>query len=172
MSNSQHPIPKVQYRFPLVLLILLMAATGCRSGKEAVDPELADPCQPPRREAPRILLLNFEVFENDSIAMINSAFNAGRLRTRPEPEKEPVPGDLVVTFMTADNIECNRLVVSNPLTRRVEFSEDYYEIRSRTIVLDAAIFSVRTQFHNNLRFAKVEKVTEDGKLLLINVALR
>lgn len=158
--------------FSALIFGLLALAPGCRSGKEVVDPELADPCQPPRREAPRILQINFEVFENDSIAMINSSFSPGRLRDRTEAEPEPVPGDLVVTFLTLDMLECDTRLVVNPLRRRVQFSDEFQQIRSRTIALDAAIFSVRTQFHNNLRFVRVEKVTEDGRQQLMLMNLR
>lgn len=157
---------------PLLVLVLVVLVSGCRSGREVADAGDVDPCMPARREVPRILLLNFEVFENDSIVMINSSFSQGRLRGRSAPEKEPEPGDLVVTFLTAGMIECSRQVISNPLVRRVEFSDDFHQIRSRTIALDAAIFAVRAQFHNNLRFARVQKVTEDEMLTLITVTLQ
>ena len=156
----------------MVLLVMLMAVAGCRSGKEAVDPELADPCQPPRREAPRVLVINFEVFENDSITMINSAFNPGRIRGRSATEREPETGDLVVTFLTAGMLECDSQVIANPLRRRVDLSDEFHQIRSRTAALDAAIFVTRTQYHNNLRFVRVEKVTEDGLQQLFLMALR
>jgi hypothetical protein len=154
------------------MLILLALFSGCRSGKEAVDSELSDPCAPGRREIPRILLLNFEVFENDSIVMINSALSQGKIRGRSAVEKEPEPGDLIVTFLTSGMIECSRQVIHNPLRRRVEFSDEYQQIRSRTITLDAAIFAVRAQFTNNLRFARVQKVTEDGKIILTTITLQ
>jgi hypothetical protein len=159
-------------RIPLVVLIFLAVASGCRSGKDAVDPELADPCQPARREAPRILQMNFEVFENDSITMITSNFKAGKLRGRSDEEYEPKQGDLVVTFLTAGMLECESQVIANPLRRRVEFSDEYHQIRARTSALDAAIFVISTQYHNNLRFVRVEKITEDGLQQLFLMALR
>jgi hypothetical protein len=142
---------------------LLVALGGCRSKKEVAEGEEATamPCPPIRDVAPQVLLMNFEFFDNDSLQMLNTAMNTARLRNRGD-EAEPAVGDLVFSFQTASREECTRVVVPNPLVRQVEFSEDRRQLETRTIELEVAIFSVRVQFHPNMRYLQVDRLTPEG----------
>lgn len=163
MPNSQKPI---------AILLLLILATSCRSGKETSESGTIDLCSPSADEIPRIMLLNFEIFDNDSIVMINSAINQGRLRRRREVEPQPEAGDLVVAFLTNEMLECVRQVIPNPLNREVEFAGESGEMQSRIIPVEVALFPVRVQLHSGLKYVQIHKVEESGQRLLKTVVLQ
>jgi hypothetical protein len=144
--------------------------TGCKSGSNINSQK-----SPPESEVstqedstPRILLVNFEINSNDSVKLIDSSVSPGTLRSRNVEERQPKAGDLIVTFRNQNGEICSQHTVSNPLVRRVEYSDDYETLQTQTIELDEAIFSVRIQYTICMKQILIQ-ISEDQQLKTLQV---
>lgn len=149
---------------PFILVFcFLFCFAGCKSPKGQIqsteDLEVLSV-----QNTPEILMVNFSMDSRDSVKMINSIKNPGRLRGGLHSKEEPNEGDLIISFLDETNRVCAQAIVENPLVKRIEYSEtdDLSSLRAKTIALDSAEFFVRIQYDECFRYLKIEKFTGEG----------
>lgn len=150
----------------LVLVVcVLVFLSGCKASKvaEEGDEEIIL-----IQSTPEIVMITFSMDSRDSIKVINAAKNPGRLRGWDDSSSEPGEGDLVISFLNETNLVCSKIIVQNPLVKRVEYSEtdDISTLTAKTIDLDSAEFFIRVQFDECFKHLKVEKYEEEELKLL------
>ena len=147
------------FSFTFCLLIFI---SSCKSSKEQAQ-EDGSKVDFVVQETPEILLVNFSLKSNDSIIMISSMKNFGRLRGESDSKSEPNEGDLIISFLNESNTVCTQTILQNPLVKRLEYSEtdDISTLSSKTVELDSVEFFVRVQYDPCFKHIKVEKFTED-----------
>ncbi|WP_373494367.1 hypothetical protein [Aquiflexum sp.] len=145
---------------PVVYLLISLGA--CKASKDQVEGEndteiFLD------QSTPEILMVSFSMDSRDSIKVINTLKNPGRLRGGFDSKSEPVEGDLIISFLGETNIVCSKTIVENPMIRKVEYSEtdDISTLTAKTIELDSAEFFIRIQYDDCFKHLKIEKFTDD-----------
>jgi hypothetical protein len=154
---------------PVFILIIFISVSfmGCKTTKEQISDE-GDAEIVLVQNTPEILMINFFMDSRDSVKVINTLKNPGRLRGEFDSKPEPGEGDLIISLLNETNIVCSKTFVENPLVRRVEYSEtdDISTLTAKTIDLDSAEFFIRVQYDDCFRHLKVEKYeNEEIKLL-------
>jgi hypothetical protein len=153
----------------LFIFIIFLSAffEGCKVSKDQITNE--DKTEIILvQNTPEILMINFSIDSRDSVKVINSLKNPGRLRGAFDSKSEPGEGDVIISFLNETNLVCSKTIVENPLIRRVEYSEtdDISTLTAKTIDLDSAEFFIRVQYDDCFRHLKVEKYeNEEIKLL-------
>jgi hypothetical protein len=147
--------------FAFVVFGLIFVA-GCKTAKEQVTDEIESEFLTVQN-TPEIILVNFSINSRDSVKVVNSLRNPGRLRGSMDEIGEPGEGDLIISFLNETYMVCSKTIVANPLKKRVEYSEtdDFSTLKAETISLDSAEFFIRVQYDECFKHLKIEKFTED-----------
>jgi hypothetical protein len=141
--------------------------SGCKASKEQVAEENEAEILLVQN-TPEILMVSFSMDSRDSVKLINSMKNPGRLRGEQYSKSEPGEGDLIISFLNEANIVCSKTIVENPMIKKVEYSEtdDISTLTAKTIELDSTEFFIRVQYDDCFKHLRVEKYeNEEIKLL-------
>jgi hypothetical protein len=151
----------------LLFVCLLFVLSSCKASKEQVAEENEAEILLVQN-TPEILMVSFTMDSRDSVKLINSMKNPGRLRGEQYSKSEPREGDLIISFLNEANIVCSKTIVDNPMIKKVEYSEtdDISTLTAKTIELDSAEFFIRVQYGDCFKHLRVEKYeNEEIKLL-------
>lgn len=151
----------------ILTVFILISLAACKTSKEQVTEE-NDTAIVLVQNTPEILMVSFSMDSRDSVKVINSMRNPGRLRGEFYSKSEPKEGDLIISILNEANVVCSKTIVENPMLRRFEYSEtdDISTLTSKTIELDSAEFFIRVQFDVSFKHLRVEKYeNEEIKLL-------
>ncbi|SMD41541.1 hypothetical protein SAMN00777080_0065 [Aquiflexum balticum DSM 16537] len=151
----------------LLFVCLLFVLSGCKASKEQVAEENEAEILLVQN-TPEILMVSFTMDSRDSVKLINSMKNPGRLRGEQYSKSEPWEGDLIISFLNEANIVCSKTIVENPMIKKVEYAEtdDISILTAKTIELDSAEFFIRIQYDDCFKHLRVEKYeNEEIKLL-------
>jgi hypothetical protein len=151
----------------LFITCILIFFIGCKASKEQVAEENEAEILL-MQNTPEILMVSFSMDFRDSIKVINSLKNPGRLRGEFYSKSEPGEGDLIISFLNEANIVCSKTIVENPMIKKVEYSEtdDISKLTAKTIELDSAEFFIRVQYDDCFKHLRVEKYeNEEIKIL-------
>lgn len=150
-----------------IILIVFISLSACKTSKDQVAIE-DDKSIVLLQHTPEILMVNFSMDSRDSVKVINSMKNPGRLRGEFDSKSEPREGDLIISILNEANVVCSKTIVENPMVRRFEYSEtdDISTLTAKTIELDSAEFFIRVQFDECFKHLKIEKYTEETILSL------
>lgn len=151
----------------VLIIWFLVFLSGCKASKDQITEEANSEILPVQN-TPEILLVNFSINSRDSIKVINTLKNPGRLRGTFDSKPELAEGDLIISFLNEADLVCYKSIVDNPLIRRVEYAEsdDISSLTAKTIDLDSAEFFVRVQYNACFKHLKIEKF-ENEKFRLI-----
>ncbi len=151
----------------LLFVCILFVLSGCKASKEQVAEENEAEILLVQN-TPEILMVSFSMDSRDSVKLINSMKNPGRLRGEQYSKSEPGEGDLILSFLNESNIVCSKTIVENPMLRKVEYSEtdDLSTLTAKTIELDSAEFFIRVQYDDCFKHLRVERyMNEEIKFL-------
>ncbi|WP_194976791.1 hypothetical protein [Aquiflexum lacus] len=151
----------------ILIVFVLVSLVACKTSKESVAEENEAEVMLVQN-TPEILMVSFSMDSRDSVKLINSLTNPGRLRGELNSKSEPGEGDLIISFLNEANIICSKTIVENPMIRKVEYSEtdDLSTLTAKTVELDSADFFIRVQYDECFKHLKVEKFSDDEILLL------
>jgi hypothetical protein len=151
----------------LFITCILIFFIGCKASKEQVAEENEAEILLVQN-TPEILMVSFSMDSRDSVKLIKSMKNPGRLRGEFYSKSEPGEGDLIISFLNEANIVCSKTIVENPMIKKVEYSEtdDISTLTAKTIELDSAEFFIRVQYDDCFKHLRVEKYeNEEIKIL-------
>jgi hypothetical protein len=155
-------------KFNIVLLISLFSfLVGCKTAKEQVVQETGKEVISVKT-TPQILMVNFLMNSKNSVKIVNSIKNPGRLRGEIGEIGEPRDGDLIISFLNESNMVCSKIIIENPLNKIVEYSEsdDFSTLKTETISLDSAEFFIRVQLEECFKQLRIEKLDSEKIKLL------
>ncbi|WP_373522205.1 hypothetical protein [Aquiflexum sp.] len=146
----------------ILTVLILISLAACKASKEQVTEE-NDAAIVLVQNTPEILMVSFSMDSRDSIKLINSMKNPGRLRGEFDSKSEPYEGDLIISFLNEANVVCSKTIVENPMIRKVEYSEtdDISTLTAKTIELDSAQFFIRIQYEECFKHLKIEKIIDE-----------
>lgn len=151
----------------ILIVFILISLEACKISKEQVADENETEILLVQN-TPEILMITFSMDSKDSVKLINSMKNPGRLRGESYSKSEPREGDLIISILNEANVVCSKTIVENPMVRRFEYSEtdDISTLTSKTIELDSADFFIRVQFDECFKHLRVDKFSNDQITLL------
>lgn len=143
---------------------ILIFWIGCKASKNQ-EADLNDEMLV-EQNTPEILMVSFSMDSKDSVKLIYSKKNPGRLRGEQYSKSEPGEGDLIISFLNDANIVCSKTIVENPMIKKVEYSEtdDISTLTAKTIKLDSAEFFIRVQYDDCFQHLKIEKFNGEETL--------
>jgi len=106
-------------RIYLVQILILFFFVSCNSHKlsQKTDKEITyDKILKPNSN--QIILLNLEINNKDSINLINSFINKGKLKKDIKNNLKKNPGDLICSFLNKNKEIVSSIIVSNPLQKK------------------------------------------------------
>lgn len=151
----------------ILVVFVLISLVACKTSKEQVANENDTEILLDQR-TPEILMISFSMDSRDSVKVINTMKNPGRLRGVFDSKSEPGEGDLIISFLDDANVVCSKTVVENPMIRKFEYSEtdDISTLTAKTIELDSAEFFIRIQYDECFKHLRVDKFSNDEIVLL------
>lgn len=114
------------------------------------------------QNTPELLMINFSMDSRDSIKVINTIKNPGRLRSESNLKVVPKEGDVIISFLNEANIVCSKTIVENPMIMKLEYSDidDLSTLKAKTVDLDKADFFIRVQYDKCFKHLRVEKYSD------------
>ena len=110
---------------------------------------------------PQILSAIFVINSKDSVRLQSIMLNQGELRKGEPGAIQSKKGDLALSVVDENFNTCTRTIISNPLERVVEFSDDYVTLQSKLVKTDSATFYLRVQYTDNMKYIIIEKLNEN-----------
>lgn len=159
--NLIHDINSASMKHNLNFILLVCSLVflgGCKTSKEQVAEDTEKEILLVQN-TPEILMVNFSMNAMDSVKIVNSIKNPGKLRGGFDAISDPGEGDLIISFLNDSNVICFKTIVENPLKKKVEYSEtdDLSQLTAKTFDLDSAYFSIRVQMDACFKQLRVEK---------------
>lgn len=154
----------------LLFVCLLFVLSGCKASKEQVAEENEAEILL-MQNTPEILMVSFSMDSRDSVKLIDSMKNPGRLRGVQYSKSELGEGDLIISFLNEANMVCSKTIIENPMIRKFEYSEtdDISTLTVKTVELDSAEFFIRVQYDECFKHLKVEKFEKEELTLLKDI---
>lgn len=130
-------------------LIILLSIISCASKKEVTIENFIAKKETTQISKHKILFLNYLLVKNKqnikSVSLINQIKAEGKLKGKQENIINPSIGDLEYSFLDTNKKLIEKHVLRNPLTKTVEFVNDFGNFEKRVLDLDSVQFSIRTQ---------------------------
>lgn len=110
--------------------------------------------------SPQILTLVFKITKGDSVYLTDILLSPGVLKESIYPENSNGIGDLSLSLFNDSNTGCRTIIIPDPLKKRVEFSDDNINIKSKSLDLENANFSLRVQYETCMRQISVSRIVD------------
>jgi hypothetical protein len=146
----------------IIAIIWFLMIFGCKSGYISATINSGDKDS----ETPQILVINFEINSKDSVLVLNQSLSPGKLRSK-ESHSDGFTGDsLLITFYDNRGSNCYKTSLSNPLIRRVEYSDNLSNLSSKIVHLDKTQFTIRVQYKGCMSIGEVKKLSNNATVSL------
>lgn len=156
-----------------ILVLLFLFNTSCKSTEPVSENKTQKEFFVDNTPNPEIIMLFFFINEKDSVSLIDSFSNYGVYKGIEDHSQMAYDGDIKLTFLDGNGSICHQKIVANPLTKKVEYSNEDAsgKIFAETVDLKEATFFVRLQWEDCLHHIKVEKLDEDNWRTLVSFDL-
>lgn len=152
-----------------LLLILLIVLSSCTTTREHTFSATKNKVNAVVDNS-KIIFLNFKVTKTLdktlTASLINKIIAEGQLKKNIKQETVAKLGDLECAQLDKNLKTINRLKITNPLVKNIEYIEASGEFGRKTIVLDSTTFSVRMQLNTQTKFITLKTLNNPNTNLL------
>lgn len=156
--------PHTTYKIILILFVCLSLSYGCKNSKSISE-------KPSEIKAtPKILFLNYSIENtpngNRIIQLINKKIVDGNLKNKSQLTVDKgIEGDLIFNELDKKSKVINQTLIKNPLVKRVEYTDDSKNFKTKTIESDKIQFSIRLQLKSNTKYLTISNFAENVPLI-------
>lgn len=143
----------------LLSLIFIFSVLACKSKVNLPEGKQEEVLEVPSESTPEILILSLRINSKDSVKIINTLTNFGRLRGSLDTPLDYIEEDLRVSFLSKDGNVCAQKIIPNPLMKRYEYAagDSLNILTSKSVEVEQAEFYVRIQWDECFELVSVDK---------------
>lgn len=147
-----------------IVLISMTMALSCKVSERTAGPVNMNK---DAVDTPKILFLNYSIFEDKTnqeytIRLINKIISNGKIKENSNLPIAPETDDLEYMVSDKNHKVLMRNFIPNPLSKTVEFVNDYGQLAKKDIHPDSSLFSLRIQLDPAARYISLERYKGPG----------
>jgi hypothetical protein len=154
-----------------VTLFCLMAnhfPFACHRGIPSSSPSAAQT----GNTQPQLLYIAFESVRDSAsnsvrVRLLQHQVVNGTLKKAPEMNETAAAGNWKLSLLNARNKTEQSVIISNPLTAKMEYIDEHQKLTTKTVYLPRAETAMRFYYTAQIKKLVVEEILADGKMKLL-----